>query len=211
MDLLSSSVDIAFLLLTLLVIYHHPISSSANPNFNSNSNQEVTVPPPNSHNHGLEPGSPHPSPGYLAVPSITVTRPSRPPLPGAGGAQGRHKKKSVSFSLSSMDDLIPSSSNNPSSSSSSSSWYKRRPPTPFQHKLPKSPIEQSLQSPSLSPSPCPSPARPPSPCLSPNARSQAQVVADLNVGPKGEIRHAELEHGILKQDHMSIQKKWLVT
>ncbi|WWD04265.1 hypothetical protein V865_002333 [Kwoniella europaea PYCC6329] len=212
MDLLSSSVDIAFLLLALLVVYRQPLTIP-----HPTAPEDVTVPPPHS------PPSPHPSPGYLAVPAITVSHPSnrlngKLPLPSAGGAGAkanggsRHKKKTVSFSLSSMDDL-KASHNESDSNSSTSSLKKFRPPTPF-FKLPKSP---NLQ---MSPiSPGGKSTTPQSPSIKiedtdaqqeTEKEKERERERERELGLNRELEGVELDHGILREDTMGIQKKWLV-
>ncbi|WWC73547.1 uncharacterized protein I206_107519 [Kwoniella pini CBS 10737] len=200
MDFLSSSVDIAFFLLTLLIIYNQPIL----PTSSSTTEQQNEIHPPNQESN--LPDSPLPSPGYLSVPSITITPsslgnlPIKPPLPGAGGVKGKHKKKSVSFSLSSMDDL----KQNENTLSNSNVIKRFRPPTPFfkssssNHQsillnLEMSPInnENSLSSP-----------------INNNAVIQKR---EKELGVNEELEKGQLDHGILQEDSMGIQKKWLVT
>ncbi|WWC65957.1 uncharacterized protein I303_108579 [Kwoniella dejecticola CBS 10117] len=207
MDFLASSVDIAFLLLTLLIIYKQPILTST-----STADQEGqangTIPPPQvSTSESLD--SPLPSPGYLSVPSITVTPSSLPksrtsaqklPLPGAGGAQGRHKKKAVSFSLSSMDDIMPDKN--------SLGLKKFRPPTPF-FTSPKSPNPTANLEMSPLPSPLASPNRKSSPIPSPTIKIDG-AAREKELGMNEELERGQLDHGILQEDSMGIQKKWLV-
>ncbi|WVQ66375.1 uncharacterized protein L199_004555 [Kwoniella botswanensis] len=208
MDLLSSSVDIAFLLLALLVVYRQPLTIP-----HPTAPEDVTVPPPHS------PRSPHPSPGYLAVPAITVSHPcnrlnGKLPLPSAGGAGAkggsRHKKKTVSFSSSSMDDL-KASYNETNSNNSTSSLKKFRPPTPF-FKLHKSP---NLQ---MSPiSPGGKSTTPQSPSIKiedtdaqQETEKEKERERERELGLNRELEGVELDHGILREDTMGIKKKWLV-
>ncbi|WVW86788.1 hypothetical protein I302_108842 [Kwoniella bestiolae CBS 10118] len=208
MDLLASSVDIAFLLLALLVIYKQPLSVPV-PSHSHSTPEDATVPLPQS------PHSSHPSPGYLAVPSINVSPPTHKPglglgklpLPPAGGAKAsRHKKKTVSFSLSSMDDLKSSSSFSEEGGGEGGGvkgFKKFRPPTPFF----KSPGKVNLEM---------SPISPGKGCGSPGLQSPSIKIDDFDVdrerelGMDRELEGVELEHGILREDSMGSQKRWLV-
>lgn len=118
---LQISLDVLFLILALLVLpscrflpAHDdvPPPSADTPRF-------LVVPTQSTHSTPAD--SPHPSPGFvsLAVPSITLT-PDRPDLPNPS-VRPSHKRKSVSFSISSIDGLQPDSRIE----------HRKRPPTPY--------------------------------------------------------------------------------
>ncbi|WVF68537.1 hypothetical protein IAT40_003305 [Kwoniella sp. CBS 6097] len=234
MDIFSGSVDLAFILLALLLIHRHQIPQAA-PATASTPGAVPSPRPPSSPSSNAN--SPVPSPradsshGMLNVPSITVTHPQhqhqqkqpqlavpmplRPALPGAGGAKGRHKKKSVSFSLSSMDDFLP-----PSPGGGDGGLIRRRPPTPFQ-RLPRSPSEFTpIHSPAASPVPMPTPSilnnkhdnafnarvKPARPMIN------THVHTDLdNTGlPSPEETRAEMRHSPNAEDPMGVRKQWLM-
>ncbi|WVQ96078.1 hypothetical protein IAU59_003179 [Kwoniella sp. CBS 9459] len=238
MDIFAGSVDLAFILLALLLIHRHPVpspdqGSAPKPSSGSAPGAVPSPRPPSSPSSHTN--SPSPSPradghGMLDVPSITVTSsehqqqqqqkfnhqlavpmPMRPALPGAGGAKGRHKKKSVSFSLSSMDDFLP-----PSPGGGDGGLIKRRPPTPFM-RLPRSPSEFTpIHSPTVSPVPTPSilnnrydnafnarvkPARP---------MIDTQIDLDSAGMPSPEETRAEMRHSPNAEDPMGVRKQWLM-
>ncbi|WWC92934.1 uncharacterized protein L201_007897 [Kwoniella dendrophila CBS 6074] len=225
MDFLSSSVDIAFILLTLVVMYNQPTSEYT---ASSSTLQDMKgdVPPPQT------PNTPYPSSGYLSVssqqPQPYGSNQLRFPNPGVNrlknngsnnNASQKHKKKQVSFSLSSINDLslkVPS----PSSPVPSTGFFNKklnRPPTPFFKSL-LSPLSPSTpRSPKLDLN---SPLLPPSPST-PIIKVNNKVVFDFdaeegqidnkgNIDLSNELSDDKLDHGILQEDSMGIQKKWLV-
>ncbi|OCF43882.1 hypothetical protein I317_02325 [Kwoniella heveanensis CBS 569] len=230
MDLFAGAIDLAFILLAILLIHRHHVPDA--PQATASTPGAVPSPRPPSSPLSSNPNSPSPSSGadrhgLLNVPSITVTHPQnqrnqaqlavpmplRPALPGAGGAKGRHKKKSVSFSLSSMDDFLP-----PSPGGDDGGLLKRRPPTPFM-RLPRSPSEFApIHSPAASPvGPTPSilnnryinafnakvgkPIRP---------MINTHIDLDNTGAPSPEETHAEMRHSPNAEDPMGVRKQWLM-
>lgn len=143
MDPWSISIDTLFLILTLLLVP----SISRTPQLNVTPPDDLLISPPVTPLSPITPASP--SSSHLSVPAVDMSSmiPSITFTPDAPEIYSRHrrssfgsltkrfghKRKSVSFSLSAIDDVLPSQA----------SPNKRRPPTPFVRR-PKSP------SPSLS-------------------------------------------------------------
>ncbi|KAL0250016.1 hypothetical protein I308_103319 [Cryptococcus tetragattii IND107] len=143
MDPWSISIDTLFLILTLLLIP----SISRTPQLNVTPPDDLLISPPAIPLSPITPASP--SSSHLSVPGVDMSSmipgitftPDAPEIyprhrrSSFGSLTKRfgHKRKSVNFSLSAIDDVLPSQA----------SPNKRRPPTPFV-KRPKSP------SPSLS-------------------------------------------------------------
>lgn len=136
-----ASLDVLFLILALLVIPGTRYLPSPHPPLNPPTSPRPLASPyltvPGQSAHSTPSNSPLPSPALsasLTVPTITLT-------PDASRATHRpsHKRKSVSFSLSSMDDLnFPQEPN-----------HRKRPPTPFV----SGPISPALSSKGASPVP----------------------------------------------------------
>ncbi|WWD20186.1 hypothetical protein CI109_104662 [Kwoniella shandongensis] len=218
MDYLSTTIDIAFLILALLLIpgssflHNHGHTNEANGNFQDHPTSPFTPTTPKS------PPVPHFShlsvPGVLPVPSITIT-PSHSfshshsdshSLTQSSGDMsfhrpkpflvGGHRRKVVSFSLSSLDEIL-----SPSEHGGNSPISRRRPPTPFV----RPPLGGGLQSP-LTPytesgtnSPVGSPL--PSPGTVGGGGTQT---ASPSLSP------VEMSHAPEGEDTMGVKKKWLM-
>ncbi|ODN78508.1 hypothetical protein L202_04135 [Cryptococcus amylolentus CBS 6039] len=140
MDLWSVIVDVSFLLLTLLLL--PSISWSAQPQLNIVPPEDgmASPPPPTTPLSPVTPisavGSHLSVPSFGGVPSITLTPSELSPTHkrsrrGSFGSLSKkigHKRKTVSFSLSAIDDVLPPQA----------SPMKGRPPAPFV-KGPRSP------------------------------------------------------------------------
>jgi hypothetical protein len=143
MDLWSTLLDLSFLALAL-VHFHFRFAQRTNidPHQNQHAPLSAGIPhtPLSAATGHSAAGSPLTSP-LPVIPQITIT-PDRPKLGHGFG----HKRKSVSFSLSSMDEIV-------------SHTHQKRPPTPYV-RGPASPSEKALleqTSPSASPLTSPSP------------------------------------------------------
>ncbi|WVN86895.1 uncharacterized protein L203_102069 [Cryptococcus depauperatus CBS 7841] len=186
MDLWSSSIDILFLILTLLLIP----SISRTPQLNiTPPDDAVTSPPvtPFSPLTPITPGdatSPHLNVPGFGVPSIILT-PSETAASGRRRTSfsslrskfGSHKRKSVSFSLSALEDVLaPHGSPN-----------KRRPPTPFVM----------------------GPNSPRSGSTSPAGSNPASPVPTIP-GVTGEHDVNTMTHRKELEDPMGVKKRWLM-
>ena len=187
----SISLDILFLILTLLILPSTSLLSSSPSKLiqNSRTDQPLSTRPSTSNFDGSTPNSPNPSSPYLSmIPSITLTPdpqssfPQEPilerqhePSPPVKGS--RHKRKSVSFSLSSMTDLYHPPP-----------MGKKRPPTPF---IPHGSIPGLVEHGHLVPSLPPTPS--------------SSSVSSLGVGMGGGVRH-----NLQLVDSMGVQKSWLM-
>ncbi|RSH93412.1 hypothetical protein EHS25_007768 [Saitozyma podzolica] len=126
MDLWSTLLDLSLLSLAL-VLFHFAQQTTFNPHQNQHAPPSARLPhTPLSAatGHSAGAGSPLTSP-LPVIPQITIT-PDRPKLGHGFG----HKRKSVSFSLSSMDEIVPHT-------------HQKRPPTPYV-RGPASPSEKAL-------------------------------------------------------------------
>ncbi|KAK8849561.1 hypothetical protein IAR55_004896 [Kwoniella newhampshirensis] len=210
MDHLSSIIDITFLLFALFVIPHAaalPFSSTGGADTNTDTDTGLT-----SH-----PTCPLPTPGtqpspsaHLSaptlVPNITITPSHIPPSPSSIQQDhqraifqprprpapfrtlGPHRRKIVSFSLSSIDDIL--------SPSAMGDGKKRRPPTPFIR-------PESLASPLIETTPSPSPGPHPS-------QSQGQGHGSPLTSPAQSTGSMEMSHRPNEEDTMGVKRKWLM-
>ncbi|WVQ79384.1 hypothetical protein IAT38_001481 [Cryptococcus sp. DSM 104549] len=208
----SSSIDIFFLIIALFLIPSITLSPTATtpphlpptPSIDAFSPPSTPMTPHTPHGHSAS------HLGVPGVPSITIT--PEPPFhsssrPRSGSGTRRmlgkwaHKRKSVSFSLSSIDDIAlpPSAAASPN---------KRRPPTPF--------VKGGLKSPSPSPggSPMPSPGM-----KSPRSPRSPGSVGSMGGSVPGTPMPGMPENGGVgdvmlhrkeMEDPMGVKKQWLM-
>ncbi|WVR08182.1 hypothetical protein IAU60_005228 [Kwoniella sp. DSM 27419] len=234
MDLLASGIDLAFLLLALFLIHRHGggpsppvITAPLTPSAPGSGLKFPTSPSPSS---GPTPTS---APAYQGrflgsspnhtLPSIIVTTSTRsdpqsnrhlsPGTPSRPGhrqpvrPRNGHKRKSVSFSLSSMDPLHTSDE-----TSLGAEQVRKRPPTPF-FRPAKSP---SILSPNGVRTPVPSilingassPADESHLLLHAPDDTSHELIDDGM--PTPELTLAEMRHGIHVEDPMGVRKQWLM-
>ena len=167
---LGSFLDSLFVILAFLII---PLTWYTAPEIThttSSQPQFLSVHSPSAHNTPV--GSPMTSPklSEMMIPTITLTPDRFEPVRGARPSHGSaHKRKSVSFSLSSMDEVNPPNIH----------ANKKRPPTPFV-KGPASPNVAASKESSANASPAssaPASPVPPIPVLGHNT----QIVDSMGV------------------------------
>ncbi|GFZ50011.1 hypothetical protein JCM24511_07764 [Saitozyma sp. JCM 24511] len=125
MDLCSTLLDLSFLAPALVLFPRFAQQTTLDPHQNQHAPPSAGLPhtPLSAATGHSAAGSPLTSP--LPIPQITIT-PDRPKLGHGFG----HKRKSVSFSLSSMDEIVPHT-------------HQKRPPTPYV-RGPASPSEKAM-------------------------------------------------------------------
>ncbi|KAK1923508.1 hypothetical protein DB88DRAFT_300833 [Papiliotrema laurentii] len=160
MDWFGASLDVLFLMLALLLIpsssdiplnpdstkgpteqTRQSHSAPTSPAPSQSKDQYLSPPVPSGHSTPSQSPLVSPTPSTLAVPCITLT-PEHSTATNRPSHRPAHQRKSVSFSLSSMDELQPKQSEQ----------NRKRPPTPFVSG-PVSPAASNIASNEASPAP----------------------------------------------------------